>query len=134
MSLPRELGPQEVHRILTSDPTVTYVDVRSSAEFASGHVPGSTNVPLAELDPARGLVPNPAFLPQVEKAFAKDRALIIGCASGGRSRQAISILEREGWKNLCNMAGGFAGQRGPAGSQPGWTQLGLPVESGASKS
>ena len=73
------------------------VDVRSAAEFASGNVPGSVNLPLPEL----GL-----RLAELNK----DRDVVLCCASGSRSGMAKLMLKSKGfakvhnagaWRNLC---------------------------------
>ena len=122
-SHPRDVTPDEAARLLEADAAITYVDVRSTGEYTNGHVPGSINVPLAEPDPMRGMAPNPDFVGVMTKLFRTDQCLIVGCASGGRSRQAVSVLAEAGFTSLINMAGGFSGQ----GGTRGWSQLGLPV-------
>jgi rhodanese-related sulfurtransferase len=119
-SHPREVKPDEAARLLEADPAMTYVDVRSTGEYTNGHVPGSINVPVAEPDPMRGMAPNPDFLAVMAKLFQTDQCLILGCASGGRSRHAALMLSSEGFTTLMNMAGGFSGPGG-------WCQLGLPI-------
>lgn len=65
------------------------VDVRSPAEFASGHIPGSMNVPLDRL---------PAKLP----GFREDQPIIVCCASGMRSATAKRMLEGAGRARVAN--------------------------------
>ena len=73
----------------------TIVDVRTTSEFMGGHVEGSINIPLQE-------VPN-----RIEE-FKKMENLILCCASGGRSGQAMVFLRQNGiecenagaWQNL----------------------------------
>lgn len=69
------------------------LDVRFESEFAAGHVPGAVNVPLGYL------------LAQIDRV-PKGRTAVI-CGSGGRSLIAIGLLERLGFRELCNVAGGF---------------------------
>ncbi len=65
------------------------VDVRSPGEFADGHVKGSVNIPLDQL--------------QNQLAKFKDKEnIIVFCRSGNRSSQAKSILERNGFTNVIN--------------------------------
>ena len=65
------------------------VDVRSPAEFASGHSAGSINIPLHELDEgAKQLDPN--------------RWVIVCCASGTRSAVARFRLRRKGFARVLN--------------------------------
>ena len=58
------------------------VDVRSGGEFASGHIPGSVNIPLEEL------------------SFRADelegKKVITCCRSGNRSGMALHILGESG--------------------------------------
>ncbi|MFV8342662.1 rhodanese-like domain-containing protein [Flavobacterium sp. XS2P39] len=65
------------------------VDVRTPAEFAEGHVEGSTNIPL---DQVAG---------QLTKFKGKEQ-IIVFCRSGNRSGQAKLILEQNGFKNITN--------------------------------
>ena len=65
------------------------VDVRSPAEFISGHVDGSVNIPLQQLaERAKELDPK--------------KAILLCCASGSRSGVAISILKNKGFANVVN--------------------------------
>ncbi len=127
MQAPKDLTPPEAHALLTDDPTAIYLDVRSSAEFAQGHPPRAVNVPLAEFDAMGRMAPNPDFVPVITRVFAKAQKLVVGCASGGRSRQACTILAAEGFTDLSNVAGGFNGMRGPFGVAKGWAQCDLPI-------
>ncbi|GAA3950108.1 rhodanese-like domain-containing protein [Chitinophaga oryziterrae] len=65
------------------------VDVRTSAEFANGHVKGSVNIPLDQV------------ASQLSR-FKDKKNIIVFCQSGGRSSQAKSILERNGFNNVIN--------------------------------
>jgi len=65
------------------------IDVRSPAEFTSGHVSGSLNIPLARL---------------ADAPLDVDRGswLIVCCASGTRSAVAKGILRRRGFAKVIN--------------------------------
>ena len=65
------------------------VDVRTRGEFVEGHVKGSVNIPL-------DTIPN-----QLAK-FKNKKNIIVFCRSGGRSSQAKSILEQNGFTNVVN--------------------------------
>ena len=52
------------------------VDVRSEQEFEAEHAPGAYNVPLMFRTPA-GMEPNPEFVAAMERAFAKDKPLVL---------------------------------------------------------
>lgn len=66
------------------------VDVRSRAEYASGHVKGSVNIPLDQLDGG------------LKKFKDKDQVIITCCASGMRSSSAKSYLKNAGYTNVHN--------------------------------
>jgi rhodanese-related sulfurtransferase len=63
----------------------TILDVRTTGEFAGGHVKGSINIPLDQL--ASKL-----------KKLPKDKPVIACCQSGVRSGQAVSLLKAEGYE------------------------------------
>ncbi len=75
------------------------VDVRTAAEFAGGHAPGSVNIPLSEIG-------------ERARELDRSRPVIVCCASGTRSAIAARRLRGQGFKNVLN-----------AGS---WRSLGLP--------
>ncbi len=113
------------------DQGAAYVDVRSEPEFAEGHPTGSINVPFLHKGPG-GLTPNPDFLNVMAATFPKDRALVIGCKSGGRSLKAADALLRAGYANVVDQRAGFDGARDAFGalSEPGWKAAGLPTSAG----
>jgi rhodanese-related sulfurtransferase len=97
----------------------TYIDVRSTAEYAESHPAGAINVPLLEHDEDTGqLMPNPDFVRVMKTNFAPDAALLIGCRSGARSARASQILETFGFTNLTNVLAGF----------DAWAPTGLPTD------
>lgn len=69
------------------------LDVRTPQEYREGHIPGSKNVPLQQLDNIRSVVEN------------KDTVLFVYCYSGARSRQATGMLRQMGYANVNNIGG-----------------------------
>lgn len=65
------------------------VDVRTPMEFSEGHVKGSVNIPLNTVES------------QLSK-FKNKKNIVVFCRSGGRSSQAKSILEKNGFENVIN--------------------------------
>ncbi|MET0555121.1 MAG: rhodanese-like domain-containing protein [Vicinamibacteria bacterium] len=118
----KRVSPQEAKDLIDGEGYV-YVDVRSIPEWSEGHPAGSFNVPLMHMGPA-GMAPNPDFLAVMEKSFAKDRKLVLGCKGGGRSLRAAGMLEQAGWQTVVDQRAGFDG-----GGEPGWRPAGLPVSS-----
>jgi rhodanese-related sulfurtransferase len=123
------ISPQEANDKLAEG--FTYVDVRTTEEFADGHPAGAVNVPIV-LAGGGGMVHNPDFLPVMHAAFGKDAKIIVGCKVGGRSLRAAQILVGEGFSNVMDQRAGWDGARDAFGrmSEPGWGRAGLPAEQG----
>ena len=62
----------------------TIVDVRTPGEFMGGNVAGSINIPLQEIQQ------------RLDELKSLPQPIILCCASGGRSGQATSFLQRQG--------------------------------------
>ncbi len=65
------------------------VDVRTSAEFRGGHVPGSKNIPLDQVQ-ARS------------KELDPSKPVLLCCASGSRSAMAVTMLKGKGFTEVHN--------------------------------
>lgn len=74
------------------------LDVRTRQEYMQGHIPGSINLPLQQIEDA-------------EDEIEKDAKLFVYCLSGGRSSQATEMLRDMGFADVCNI-GGIEGYRG----------------------
>ena len=125
----KEISPQEAYDALRQDAGAVYIDVRTVEEFAGGHPEGAVNIPIAFHDPAQGMVYNHEFVEVVERHYAKDRKLLLGCKAGPRSNSAANLLEQTGYQDVASVVGGFDGMRDPYGQVvvEGWAGLGLPV-------
>jgi len=113
------LTPQEVRAVLTANPAALYIDVRTVAEFASGHPRGKVvNIPVVFHHPTtKETFQNNSFLLIVGDLCAKDRALIVGCDTGERATQAANQLLGAGYMDVAVMPEGFTG----------WRKSGLPT-------
>ena len=125
----KEISPQEAYDTLRQDAGAVYIDVRTVEEFAEGHPEGAVNIPIAFHDPAQGMVYNHEFVEVVERHYARDRKLLLGCKAGPRSNSAANLLEQTGYQDVASVVGGFGGMRDPYGQVvvEGWAGLGLPV-------
>ncbi|MFE5561968.1 rhodanese-like domain-containing protein [Streptomyces sp. NPDC056544] len=83
MRVPLSLDVSQAHPRLSE---LTVVDVRTPAEFASGHLPDAVNVPLDRLTRS---------LPELRSA-AEHGPLLVVCASGARSENAAGTLVSRG--------------------------------------
>lgn len=78
------MGPKvDLKEICTKGAVI--LDVRTTGEFAQGHVKGAINIPLDRLQ-------------QQIKKLPKDKPVVACCLSGGRSGSAVSILKAEGYE------------------------------------
>jgi len=84
---------------------VLLLDVRTPAEYATGHIPGSRNIPLGHLAAQIGALP-------------VNQPVIVYCQGASRSPLAASILQMHGWETVTEMNDGF----------DGWQAAGAPVE------
>ncbi len=86
-------------RKLIAERNALVVDVRDFPEIkASGKIKGAINVP-------RGMIEFRADpeTPYHDKAFAKDRPVIVYCASGGRSALSGKVLKDFGFREVYNL-------------------------------
>lgn len=79
------------------------IDVRETYEFATGHVPGAVNIPMATI---------PVRLQELPAS-----PVYVVCESGGRSAQVVMFLQRHGIEAV-NVDGGTSA----------WRMSGLPIE------
>ena len=87
------------------------IDVRAPRERDQKYIAGSLGIPLNHL------VENLEKLP-------KDRPLLVYCAGGYRSSIAASLLQRGGFREVSEIAGGIVG----------WETAKLPVQTGPAPS
>lgn len=110
-----EIGAAEARDLLERGEIGLLLDVREADEFAQGHIPGAVHAPRGLLewyaDPA-----TPSAKPELTER--REDRIVVQCASGGRSLLAAQTLQRMGYPNVVNMAGGFKE----------WSAQGFPVE------
>ncbi len=83
----------------------TIVDVRSPGEYKMGHLPGTVNIPLNQLQ-------------QRIEDIPAGKPVVVVCASGNRSRSGANILAKAGREEVYNLMGGTKA----------WAQLGYPLK------
>ncbi|MHA8067006.1 rhodanese-like domain-containing protein [Aquirufa sp. ROCK2-A2] len=91
-----ELNPKDYQSQITSEEKSQLIDVRTPAEFQSGHIDGAQNLDIQALD----------FL---EKAASldKEKTVFVYCLSGGRSTAAAQQLATLGFQSVVNLKGGI---------------------------
>jgi hydroxyacylglutathione hydrolase len=89
------------------DTNALVLDVREPVEYATGHVPGSINLPQADLANRLDELP-------------RDRPLLLICQGGYRSLRAARFLLQMGFESVASVEGGTAS----------WAEAGKPLERG----
>jgi sulfur dioxygenase len=105
----RQLGADEVSRLLAGTNPPLVLDVREAAEYHGelGHIPGSTLVPLRDLFSRAG-----------ELDAQRGRQIVVVCRSGVRSTTAAAVLCGLGHERVYNLKDGMID----------WNDRKLPVE------
>ncbi|KUI15878.1 sulfurtransferase [Mycolicibacterium acapulense] len=74
---------------------VTLIDIRNLGEREAGAIPGSIQIPLAQLRNRMGEMPT-------------DKPIVVHCAGGWRSSVAASLLRANGFRKVSDLLGGYA--------------------------
>jgi rhodanese-related sulfurtransferase len=100
------LTPAQAVQLINREKAVV-IDVCEADEFAAGHVVGSKNVPVAQLEER---------LPSLVKN--KSVPVVLVCASGARANRAVAVAKKLGYEKADALAGGLKA----------WRDAGMPVE------
>jgi len=103
-SLPDTVDAATVHALQDS-PDIFLLDVREPDEYAAGHIPGVTLIPMGEVASRMSELPT-------------DTEIIVTCRTGNRSGQVADFLREQGFTNVHNMEGGIVA----------WQEAGYTVE------
>ncbi|HEY4530108.1 MAG TPA: rhodanese-like domain-containing protein [Luteimonas sp.] len=105
------LGPAQVTALVNREDALV-VDLRPSAEFEKGHIPGSKNVQMAQFDPE-----NKAL------AGAKSLPVVAVCRTGMTAVDAAKRLRKAGFEKVYLLEGGI----------DAWQRADLPLAKGRGK-
>ncbi len=97
----KEVSREEAQKLI--DEGAQLIDVRVDHEWAAGHLPGATHLPLAELNERTGEID-------------KDRPVLLYCRGGNRSAMAAAALVEAGY-DAVKLGEGIVG----------WEEAGLPL-------
>lgn len=89
----KSITANEVEELLSQGKKLNLIDVREVSEVQEGHIPGIINIPLGLLEFRM-------------HELNKDTPYIMVCRSGGRSGQATSFLQEQGF-DVTNLTGGM---------------------------
>jgi hydroxyacylglutathione hydrolase len=100
-----QLAPVALARLQGRGEAIRIIDVRTPAEWASGHIAGAEHVMCGHV---------PAHL---DRLCASAGPIAVVCGGGYRSTVAASLLQRAGCSEVVNVTGGMTA----------WIRAGLPV-------
>jgi len=101
----QQLNVNEAVRLM-NDNDVVVLDVRESNEYNTGHIRDSIHIPMTSLVKR---------LTELDKF--KNKQILAYCRSGSRSNSACRTLNKQGFENVSNLAGGIMS----------WSNANLPV-------
>ena len=91
----RNVGVAEFEK-LRADKKNVVLDVRTSNEFAAGHIPGAINLDV-----------NSADFEQKAAGLDKRKSYLVHCGAGVRSARACDKMSKLDFSKLYNLEGGF---------------------------
>lgn len=89
------LGVAEAVRVMNRDEAIA-VDIRDRKNYTQGHIAGSVNIPMANLD---------SRIQELDKH--KSKKIIVVCNTGASAGVAMAKLEKAGFEQVLRLKGGI---------------------------
>ncbi|VAW75162.1 hypothetical protein MNBD_GAMMA15-1948 [hydrothermal vent metagenome] len=99
-----EVSPEQLEDMQTNVGNLLILDVRESGEHEQGFIKGAMLVPRGILEAAADMN-YPKRQPELVEA--RNRPVVVYCATGGRSAMAAATLKLMGFENVVSLAGGI---------------------------
>jgi adenylyltransferase/sulfurtransferase len=93
-----EITAAQLKRLLDTGADLVVIDVRNPDEFAAARIPGTTLIPLPEIEQGPGI--------EKVRSLVNGSELVVHCRSGMRSAKALGILQAAGIRGK-NLKGGI---------------------------
>lgn len=90
----RTISVHELNEMIIGRNSIRILDVRTAAEYAGSHISGSVNIHWPDLR-------------TYHTELQPNEPIAVMCATGSRSGIACSILKRNGFTDVMNVAGGY---------------------------
>lgn len=90
----RQISTQEAINLMTEETGYMILDVRTEAEYETGHIPGAICVPNETIGTE-----------EISKLPDKNQLILVYCRSGNRSKQAAQKLADQGYANIVEFGG-----------------------------
>lgn len=91
-----QFSPEAFKNAIANNPDAQLIDVRTPREYEKGHI---TNAKLVNYK-------DRSFKAELDK-LDKTQPVYVYCQSGGRSRSACELMEKEGFANIIELTGGY---------------------------
>jgi len=101
------IEPLALHALLAGEKSPQVIDVRTSEEYAAGHIPGALHIPFDEIAERIVEIDTP-------------NGVALYCMVGPRARKGEAALRKSGYTEVLHIQGGLSA----------WQESGLPVERG----
>ena len=92
----KSINVVDAKELIKAEPNIQILDVRTQAETQGGMINKAKNNDFFKAGFAKRL-----------DTLSKDKAILVYCRSGNRSRSACSILASNGFENIYNLNGGY---------------------------
>lgn len=102
-----DVDAEAAAKLIAEDPGIVVIDVRTPAEFATGHIAGATNIDFNA----------PGFRDALS-GLDRNKRYLVHCAAGGRSTRCLPDFAALGFKSIVHLKTGFND----------WRDSGKPVE------
>jgi len=93
-----EITAAQLKRLLDTGADLVVIDVRNPDEFAAARIPGTTLIPLPEIEQGPGI--------EKVRSLVNGSELVVHCRSGMRSAKALGLLQAAGIRGK-NLKGGI---------------------------
>lgn len=101
-----EISPEELDRRISGPFPPQLLDVRTALEWRKGRIRGAVHIPINELRRRLG-----------QSGMDPKRPVVAICLTAHRSIPAVRLLQRQGFKDAAQLAGGMQA----------WRRRGLPT-------
>jgi len=91
------LSPSKAIRLMNNNDDILILDIRTEADYKSGHINGAKNVPLNNFATSIGGL-----------SGSKSEPVLLYCNSGNTVTRAIKMLKKAGFEQVNNLEGGIA--------------------------
>lgn len=106
-SVAETVDAERFAELMENPETFTILDVRTDREVEQGKIPGAVQIDFYDND----------FREKIAE-LPKDKPVLVYCAVGGRSSNAMQLLKSVGVTSVYNLEGGF----------DGWKKSDMPIE------